>query len=198
MATWLALAALVVAYVSHDVFGLGGSGADELFDSWVNNALLWAAAAVCLAGALRTPRGRVAWVLAALALACWAIGDTIWAIRFAGSTTDPTVTVSDIFWLAWYPLIVASLALLVRDRVPKFELHRWIDGVVVMLVVATPWVALFLQPVADESRRTRSRRRSSSPIRSATWFSSGRRSASARCSAGGPDACGSCSVSGWR
>lgn len=60
-------------------------------------------------------------------------------------------TISDFFWLAWYPLIVASLVLLVRDRVPSFELHRWIDGVVVMIVLATPWVALFLQPVAEES-----------------------------------------------
>lgn len=151
MATWLALAALVAAYLAHDVFGLGGSGADEFFDLWVNTALLWAAAAVCLAGALRTARGRVAWVLVAIALACWATGDTIWAIRYADSTTDPILTISDFFWLAWYPLIVASLALLVRDRVPAFELHRWIDGVVVMLVVATPWVALFLQPVAEES-----------------------------------------------
>ena len=38
-----------------------------------------------------------------------------------------------------------------RDRVPAFELHRWIDGVVVMLIVATPWVALFLEPVSEES-----------------------------------------------
>ena len=43
------------------------------------------------------------------------------------------------FWLAWYPLIVAALVLLVRDRIPGFELDRWIDGVAVMLLVATPW-----------------------------------------------------------
>ena len=55
------------------------------------------------------------------------------------------------FWLAWYPLIVAALVLLVRERVPGFELHRWIDGIAVMLLLATPWVALFLQPVAEHS-----------------------------------------------
>jgi hypothetical protein len=60
-------------------------------------------------------------------------------------------SVSDVFWLAWYPLIAAALVLLVRDRVPGFELHRWIDGVVVMLLVITPWVALFLQPAAESS-----------------------------------------------
>jgi hypothetical protein len=89
-------------------------------------------------------------LLVALALACWAAGDTIWSFRFDAAAA-PATSISDVFWLAWYPLIVAALALLVRDRVPGFEVHRWIDGVVVMLLVATPWVALFLEPVAGGS-----------------------------------------------
>src|SRR5829696_1529319 len=47
--------------------------------------------------------------------------------------------------------MAGALTLLVRDRVHTFELHRWIDGLVVMLVIAAPWVALFLQPVAEKS-----------------------------------------------
>ena len=47
--------------------------------------------------------------------------------------------------------MLAALALLVRDRVPGFELHRWIDGVVVMLIIATPWLAAFIEPIADRS-----------------------------------------------
>ena len=88
------------------------------------------------------------WFLIGAALVSWAIGDTIWSLR-----GDPTAaaSISDLFWLAWYPLLIAALVLLVRDRVPAFELHRWIDGVVVMLLVATPWVALFLQPAAQSS-----------------------------------------------
>jgi hypothetical protein len=63
----------------------------------------------------------------------------------------PATSISDVFWLAWYPLVVVALVLLVRERVAVFELHRWIDGVVVMLLVATPWVALFLEPVSVHS-----------------------------------------------
>ena len=81
----------------------------------------------------------------------WAVGDVIWAIR---GDPEATATVSDVFWLAWYPLLVATLVLLVRDRVPRFELHRWIDGVIVMLVVVTPWVALFLEPAANHSNES--------------------------------------------
>src|SRR4029078_5068434 len=107
------------------------------------------AAVLCALAAVRSERNRGAWLLIALAMGFWVIGDVIWAIR-----GDPlaNATVSDVFWLAWYPLLVVALVLLVRDRVPRFELHRWIDGVIVMLVIVTPWVALFLEPAANHSR----------------------------------------------
>jgi hypothetical protein len=37
--------------------------------------------------------------------------------------------------------------LIVRERVPEIELHRWLDGVVIVLVVVAPMVALVLDPV---------------------------------------------------
>jgi hypothetical protein len=148
---WPLLAVLVLAYAAHQDLGLGGDGTDEFFNSWLNDGLLWASAAACLVGGLRGTRARAAWILAALALASWATGDTIWSIRFGPSGDGPLTSVSDVFWLVWYPLILAALALLVRDRVPAFELHRWIDGVAVMLLVTIPWVAVFLEPVHKHS-----------------------------------------------
>ena len=145
------MAVLVALYAGHQVSGLGGRGLDGLFDDWINGVVLWCAAAACGVAAMRAPRGRAAWLLVTLALASWAIGDTIWSIRYGTAASAPATSISDVFWLAWYPLIIAALALLIRDRVPGFELHRWIDGVAVMLLVATPWVALFLQPVAEHS-----------------------------------------------
>jgi diguanylate cyclase len=145
------MAVVVALYAAHQGLGLGGRGVDGLFDYWINAGLLWFAAVACVGGALRASRSRAAWLLVALALASWATGDTIWSIRVGDAATPPLTSISDVFWLAWYPLIVAALALLVRERVPGFELHRWIDGVAVMLLVATPWVAVFLQPVAEHS-----------------------------------------------
>lgn len=149
---WALMAILVALYAAHEAFNLGGTGSGAFFEEWVNGGLLWAAALACFAGALRQSRGRVAWLIVAAALASWAIGDTIWSIRFGQEAKVPLTSVSDVFWLAWYPLIVAALVMLVRDRVPGFDLHRWIDGVAVALVVATPWVALFLEPVLKRSR----------------------------------------------
>src|SRR5207237_9445349 len=88
------------------------------------------------------------------ALRCWGLVDASWSIRCGESAAVPATSVSDVFWLAWYPLIVAALVMLVRDRVPGFELHRWIDGVAVMLIVATPWVAVFLEPVLEASHES--------------------------------------------
>jgi hypothetical protein len=146
-----ALAIVVVAYAAHSDLGLGGTGVSDFFDRWLHAALLWVAAAICLAGATRTTRGRAPWLFVALALVSWAIGDTVWSVRFAHAAIVPATSISDAFWLAWYPLIGVALVLLVRERVPVFELHRWIDGVVVMLLVATPWVALFLEPASQHS-----------------------------------------------
>lgn len=148
---WLVLGISVAVSAAHQALGIGGASTTDLFGQWLNDALLWAAAGACGVGALRSTRSRAAWVLVAVALASWALGDTIWSIRFGDAAQVPLTSVSDVFWLAWYPLILAALFLLVRDRVPVFELHRWIDGVVVMLLVATPWVAIILQPVADHS-----------------------------------------------
>ncbi|HEY5343525.1 MAG TPA: hypothetical protein VIJ66_07685, partial [Solirubrobacteraceae bacterium] len=64
-----------MAYAAHQDLGLGGTGVDGFFDRWLNAALLWAAAAACLAGALRATRGRAPWLFVALGLASWAIGD---------------------------------------------------------------------------------------------------------------------------
>lgn len=148
---WPALAALTIAYAVHQGLGIGGSAVNDLFDQWLDAAVLWATAAVCLAGALHATRSRAPWILVALGLASWALGDTLWSIRFGHLAVPPDTGVSDVFWLAWYPLAVTALVLLVRDRVPRFELHRWIDGVVVMLLVATPWAVLLLEPVSERS-----------------------------------------------
>jgi hypothetical protein len=148
---WPVLGFAAAAYAAHQDLGVGGASSNDFFNEWLNALLLFAAAAVCLAGALHAKRSRAPWILVAIGITSWAIGDALWSIRFGHRATSPVASVSDVFWLAWYPLIIAALVLLVHDRVPKFELHRWVDGIVVMVLVATPWVALFLQPVSQHA-----------------------------------------------
>ena len=134
--TWIGIGVAVIVLAVHGTTGIGGEGVHDFLENWLSDLAVWVTALVCVAGAIGAQRSRAAWLLIGAAMIAWAIGDTIWSLR--GDTTQ-IATVSDVFWLAWYPLVFAGLVLLVRDRVPAFELHRWIDGVVVMLLVATPW-----------------------------------------------------------
>jgi hypothetical protein len=59
---------------------------------------------------------------------------------------------SDPLYLAWYPLAAVGLVMIVRSRLSGFDFPRWIDGILVALVVATPAVAIALQPALDASR----------------------------------------------
>lgn len=151
---WWAAVASVAVWALHEAIDFGGEGVDDFFHAWVNAFALWAAAILSFGGAMSEKRGRTAWLIVAAGLASWALADTIWSLRFEHAGEIPQTSISDVFWLAWYPLVIVSLALLVRDRVPAFELHRWIDGIVVMLILTTPWVALFLEPVTERSTST--------------------------------------------
>jgi hypothetical protein len=51
--------------------------------------------------------------------------------------------------LSWYPLMALGIFYLIRVRVPQFELHRWMDGIAVTLLVLAAGFALVIQPAAD-------------------------------------------------
>jgi hypothetical protein len=146
---WWLLGALVVVEALHEATGLGDP--DAVLGLGLEAFLLVAATVICLGRAFYEPRGRAPWLWIGAGLACWATGSLIWDIVYSGEANPPYPSVSDAFWLAWYPITVVGLVLLVRERVRKFELHRWMDGVAVVLVVMTPAVALIVQPVAARS-----------------------------------------------
>jgi hypothetical protein len=125
------------------------SGVDVFFSTWVHVALVFASAAVCLArGASQGRHGR-AWICFGLALASFGAGEAISSFVYKDSIPLPST--ADIFWLLWYPFAIAGLVLLLLDRIPRFELHRWIDGLAIMLLIAIPGVSLVLEPAAHEA-----------------------------------------------
>ena len=68
-------------------------------------------------------------------MAVWCVGTIAWSIVYGDRSHPPYPTVADIFWLLWYPLTVIGIVLLIRVRFQRFELHRWMDGVAVVLIV---------------------------------------------------------------
>lgn len=144
------LAVLFGAEALHELTGLGGSGLDGFFNVGVFNVLILGAAGLCALRAATVENLRAAWTLIALALASFAIGSLIWSVHYADAEPQPFPTLTDAFWLGYYAFAIAGLALLARDRIIGFDLQRWIDGVAVALIAATPLVALVLQPAVEE------------------------------------------------
>src|ERR1700722_10760690 len=143
---WLVLGVLTVLEALNDLFGLGP---DWVFDNWVHNVVLGACAALVLARAVFEPVARKAWLAIGLALLLWFVGSAAWDIAYAGNPDPPYPSFADIPWLAWYPLVALGIFYLIRVRVPRFELHRWMDGIAVTLLVLAVGFALVIQPAAE-------------------------------------------------
>lgn len=142
-----ALLAVVAIEALHEIFGLGGSHYSNLLDSYFYDIVATGAGILMVVHALRGDTD-LGWLFVALGTFSWVVGDLLsdYSVGIGNG-----VSVSDVFWLAWYPLAVVGLFMLVRDRFQQFDFARWIDGIALALVVATPGVALALQPAIDES-----------------------------------------------
>jgi hypothetical protein len=149
---WWLLGLLCLVEALHEILGVGSP--DGLFGAGIEAFLQVAAAMLCLARAAFETRGRRAWLWIGIGLACWALGTVLWDVLYWSDPTPPYPTAADVLWLAWYPLTAVGMALLIHERVRRFELHRWMDGLAVMLVVITPAVALIAQPAATRSSQT--------------------------------------------
>ncbi|HEX4126729.1 MAG TPA: hypothetical protein VHX67_04035 [Acidimicrobiales bacterium] len=141
---WLVLGVLTVLEAINDIFDTAGP--DWLWDNWIHNAILGACAALVLARAAFEPIARKAWLAFGMALLLWFIGSVAWAVVYAGNPDPPYPSFADAFWLAWYPLLAIGIFFLIRVRVPQFELHRWMDGIAVTLLVVAVGFVLVIQP----------------------------------------------------
>jgi hypothetical protein len=143
---WLILGVLTVLEAINDIFGIGP---DWLFDNWIHNVILGACAALVLARASFEPVARKAWLAFGTALLLWFLGSAAWSVFYAGNPNPPYPSFADVPWLAWYPLIAVGIFYLIRVRVPQFELHRWMDGIAVTLLVLAVGFALVIQPATE-------------------------------------------------
>ncbi len=151
LAGGLAGLCLLVAFAAHTVVGLGGSGADQLFDIWVYDALLLLGAAACLLRAVLVSRERTAWALLGAGLTLYAGGEIYYSAAFASAATIPIPSPADAAYLAFYPLAYAALIMLLRARIGSFPVARWLDGVIVGTAAAALVAALALDPIVAAS-----------------------------------------------
>jgi hypothetical protein len=148
---WIVLVLMVALEAAGDQGWIGGPS--SLYQSWIHDVVLAAAAVLMFARAVFEPIGRRAWLAFGAAMSVWCLGTIGWSLAYGGSANPPYPTFADVFWLLWYPLMVVGIVFLIRVRFRDFELHRWMDGIAVTLIALVAGFAFIVQPVAEGSSR---------------------------------------------
>jgi hypothetical protein len=133
---------------AHQLFGLGGARADDLTNIWFNNLILLGSGIAIAWRAIAIEAERRAWWVIAVATFVYYGGDQVYSSFYAD--TEPAYSWADAFYLAYPVMLFAGITMLVRSRLPRFELDRWIDGIAAALLVSAPGVILILAPTMNQ------------------------------------------------
>jgi two-component system cell cycle response regulator len=137
-----------------DWLGLGGAWLERLAAGHLYDAVVVAAGIALLLRARAVPRERWAWLLLGAGVLCWATGEIYWTEAILDNPSPPYPSPADAFYLAFYPLAYAGLALLVRARARELDWRRWNDGVIAALGTAALGVAFVFDFVAGRTTGT--------------------------------------------
>jgi diguanylate cyclase (GGDEF)-like protein len=144
-------AALVIV---HDWIGIGGGGLDTAINGVAYDAVVVCAGLACLTRGLRGGPERGAWLAIGASILAWAAGEIWWTIYIEGNANAPYPSPADIGYLAFYPLAVLGLYLLVRARAAELDRRLWMDGVIAALGTGALGAALIFEFVSDRTEGT--------------------------------------------
>ncbi|HMJ04556.1 MAG TPA: hypothetical protein VK506_16560, partial [Conexibacter sp.] len=148
LARGVLFAAIVVALgasIVHALTGFGGPSVDAFIANDLYLALELTGVALFATRALVVSDHRAAWWCITAAFACWTAGDVVWVVAPEGA--DRLLT--DLLYLAFYPLACAGLALLAAQGREHVAARMWIDGLLAALTVAAVVVAVAFNPIVD-------------------------------------------------
>jgi diguanylate cyclase (GGDEF)-like protein len=128
---------------------------DLFFDQWVYNGLLVASSAACLARGIFVRAERAPWLLLGIGLSLWVIGDLYYFYALSDRDVVPIPSLSDAYYLSFYPVVYVALALLLRARMESFRGHLWLDGVIASLAVAALGAAVIFDEVLSTTGGSR-------------------------------------------
>jgi len=149
LAVWIVLLALTVLEALDELSWIARPS--SFFEDGIHDAVLVGATALIFARAVFEPIARRAWLSFGFAMAAWCAGTIAWSVAYGGVAHPPYPTFADVLWLLWYPLMAAAMVFLIRVRFRTFEVHRWMDGIAVMLIVLVAGFGLVVQPLADRA-----------------------------------------------
>ena len=137
--------------ITHDWIGIGGSGLDTAVNGGIYDAVVVCAGLACLVRARTGRQERAAWLALAAAVFAWAAGEIYWTLYIEGNASAPYPSPADVGYLAFYPLAIAGLYLLVRARARELDPRLWMDGLIAALGTGALGAALIFEFVADRT-----------------------------------------------
>jgi diguanylate cyclase (GGDEF)-like protein len=143
----------LVAFAAFTVVGASSPAVQDLFNNGVYNALLLLAVAGCALRVVYVRADRLPWALITCGVACWTVGDLLFA--FAFDNDPPFPSIADAFYLVFYPLCYVGLLLLVRTYIADFNRSLWLDGLTAALAAAAVGAAVLFQAVLEATEGSR-------------------------------------------
>jgi two-component system cell cycle response regulator len=138
------------AYVAYAALGLNRhESLATVFDNWVYYGLLLGASGACLARGVFGDGERHAWLALGIAALSWTIGDLYWVFFLRDDATVPFPSISDAFYLGFFPPAYVSFVLLLRARLRDVPRSLWLDGLIAGLTASGLGAALVFQAVLD-------------------------------------------------
>jgi two-component system, cell cycle response regulator len=131
--------------------GLGGSELDGAVNGGIYDAVVVCAGLACLTRARRGGPERGAWLAIAAAVFAWAVGEIWWTLYIEGNPDAPYPSPADIGYLAFYPLAILGLYLLVKAHAKQLDQRLWMDGAIAALGTAALGTALIFEFVAERT-----------------------------------------------
>jgi len=105
-------------------------------DGWVVCGVEFAGSILCITkGVVRRP-GRTATLALGIGLLAWAVGDSVLTAQSIGGATPPSPSLTDAFYLTFYPLAYVAVVLFMRAEVKLLSPPKWLDGIIAGLGAA--------------------------------------------------------------
>jgi diguanylate cyclase (GGDEF)-like protein len=139
------LAAVLLAYAAFLVFNIP----DPIGGFWdrIYNVIEFLAAGICLLRGLTQRDERRGWILLALGMFCFALGDVYWTLVLKHLDEIPVPSPADAGYLLFYPFAYGALVVLVRARADRFTPGLWLEGGIGSFAVAAIGAALLQKPI---------------------------------------------------
>src|SRR4051794_6894204 len=123
--------ALLALHLADDAFLSGHDAFTQGLKTWFQPATFALSGVAVLVRACRVASGeRTPWLLLGSGLTLYASGSVYYNLASANGPAPAFPSTADALWLALYPLVYASLALLLRRHVRGTRAAVWLDGLI--------------------------------------------------------------------